>query len=181
MIENTDQKAAVDDVAAQAASQDMCELLEFRLGDEFYAVRIEQVFVITEMQDVTPVPDMEDYIKGVINLRGAIVPVFDLGTLLGIAKKESDQRNVIMVCEPHGAHASEQERTAKRRTGLIVDVVTGVVKVPLSAFDQSVDIGADADGEYIDTIIQVKDTNQDEHEEERTVLVLDLDALTDKE
>ena len=69
---------------------DQQKLLSFSLGNEEYGVSIMKVKELIGMMDITPVPKTPDFIKGVINLRGKIVPVMDLRTKFGMVAQEYD-------------------------------------------------------------------------------------------
>ena len=75
------------------------KLLTFSLGSEGYGVSILKVKEIIGMMDITPVPKTPEFIKGVINLRGKIIPVMDLRTKFGMEPQEYDERTCIIVAE----------------------------------------------------------------------------------
>jgi purine-binding chemotaxis protein CheW len=89
--------------------------LLFKLGDEVYGIQILYVTDIIEMQKITEVPDMPEYIRGVINLRGKVIPVMDLRLRFGLPWREYDDRTCIIVVN--------LESTA---IGFIVDTVAEV-------------------------------------------------------
>jgi chemotaxis signal transduction protein cheW len=69
----------------------------FKLSDEFYAIKIDTVETIERDMEITRVPKTQSYIKGVINLRGEIVPVIDLRSRLGLAVKQANSETRIIV------------------------------------------------------------------------------------
>ena len=81
---------------SEAASQ---QYLSFALGEEVFAVNVQQVKEILDVINITRVPQMPDYMLGVINLRGSVVPVVDLRCKFGMEKKEQNQENCIVVLE----------------------------------------------------------------------------------
>ncbi|MEW5815814.1 MAG: chemotaxis protein CheW [Spirochaetota bacterium] len=89
--------------------------LLFNLGNEVYGIGILHVTDIIEMQKITEVPDMPVYIKGVINLRGKVIPVMDLRLRFGLKPREYDDRTCIIVVN-----------VDKTSIGLIVDTVAEV-------------------------------------------------------
>ncbi len=90
-----------------------------RLGEEVYGINIADVTEIIEMQKITEVPDMPEYVKGVINLRGKVIPIIDLRLKFGMEEREHDNRTCIIIV------------TAEARTlGFIVDTVTEVIDIP---------------------------------------------------
>ncbi|MFW6288840.1 MAG: chemotaxis protein CheW [Spirochaetota bacterium] len=93
--------------------------LLFQIGDEEYGVRIDRVQSIEEMLRVVAIPDMPDYVRGVINLRGAIVPVIELRLRFGMEHRDYDDRTCIIII-----------RGASRMVGFIVDSVREVHPIP---------------------------------------------------
>ena len=75
------------------------QFLSFALGDEVFAVNVLQVKEILDVINITRVPQMPDYMLGVINLRGSVVPVIDLRCKFGMEKGEKHQDNCIVVLE----------------------------------------------------------------------------------
>ena len=89
--------------------------LTFRLGDEDYALEIRNVTEIVGMQKITEVPDMPEYVKGVVNLRGQVIPVIDMRLRFNMIDREYDKRTCIIVINIRG-----------RQVGLVVDTVNEV-------------------------------------------------------
>lgn len=89
--------------------------LLFNLGNEVYGINIGHVTGIEEMQKITDVPDMPDYIRGVINLRGNVIPVMDLRLRFGMEAREYDDRTCIIIVNIGG-----------NSIGFIVDTVAEV-------------------------------------------------------
>lgn len=98
--------------------QDEEQLVVFALGDELYGVRIGVVREIITWQQVTRVPHTPDYVEGVINLRGRVIPVVDLRCRLGLARGDRDRRTRIVVVEGEGDIV-----------GMVVDAVSEVLTV----------------------------------------------------
>lgn len=95
------------------------KFLTFRLGDESYGVEIERVQEIKGYSTVTPLPNCPSYVRGVLNLRGVIVPVVDLRKRFGMVDVDYTNRNAIIVLVTQG-----------RLAGLLVDDVSDVIDVP---------------------------------------------------
>ena len=93
--------------------------LLFRLGDEEYGVPIDRVQSIEELQKIVAVPDMPHYVRGVINLRGTVIPVVDLRLRFGMPAREYDDRTCIIIIEADS-----------RVVGFIVDTVSEVHQIP---------------------------------------------------
>src|SRR5688572_12473121 len=75
------------------------KFLTFGLGNESYGVSVLKVREIIRLMDITAVPQMPAYVKGVINLRGKVVPVVDLRLKFGLANAESTERTCIVVVQ----------------------------------------------------------------------------------
>ncbi|HBR08674.1 MAG TPA: chemotaxis protein CheW [Clostridiales bacterium] len=93
--------------------------LTFVLGDETYGIQIGCVTEIVGMQAITEIPEMPDYIKGLINLRGIIIPLLDLRLRFGKPSRPYDDRTCIIVIDFNGMPV-----------GLIVDSVSEVLTIP---------------------------------------------------
>jgi purine-binding chemotaxis protein CheW len=99
------------------------QLVLFSLGNEEYAVSITQVKEIIQYKGATKIPSTPEYMEGVINLRGKVIPVIDLALRLDLAAaKASDKRALII-------------ETAEREIGLVVDEVSEVVRIQDSAIE----------------------------------------------
>jgi purine-binding chemotaxis protein CheW len=105
--------AAPESVAAERPRR---EFLTFRLGEESYGVDILKVQEIRDIDGVTRVPHVPPYLRGVINLRGAIVPIVDLGLMLGFPEPLPLARANAIVLNAEG-----------RLTGLVVTSVSDVI------------------------------------------------------
>lgn len=76
--------------------------LLFRLGEEIYGISIKFVTSIIEIQKITEVPDMPEYVKGVVNLRGKVIPVMDLRLRFKMPERPYDDRTCIIIVEVQG-------------------------------------------------------------------------------
>jgi len=99
----------------QTQSSDI-ELLTFKVADQEYSLDITSVREIRGWTRTTPMPHAPDYMRGVINLRGTVLPVMDLARRLNMAAQEITDRNVIIVVNLNGS-----------LTGLLVDAVSDIV------------------------------------------------------
>lgn len=100
------------------------KFLTFAVGKEDYGIEIYHVTEIIGIQDITEVPDMPEYVKGVINLRGKVIPVMDVRLRFKIQEREYDDRTCIVVVEMNGA-----------AVGLVVDTVREVSNIPESQIE----------------------------------------------
>ena len=93
--------------------------LTFFIGEEVYGLAIRNVTEIVGLQRITEVPDMPGYVLGVINLRGAVIPVVDVRLRFGIEQREPDERTCVIVVQLDDISV-----------GLIVDTVSEVLDIP---------------------------------------------------
>ena len=98
--------------------QQVEKYLLFNLGEEEYGIDIARITAIEELQQITVIPDMPDFVKGVINLRGKVIPAVDLRLRFGLEEREYDDRTCIVI-------VSVDESTI----GLIVDIVSEVHEI----------------------------------------------------
>ena len=120
---------------ADAATEQRREFLTFRLGAESYAVDILKVQEIRDVERVTRVPHVPRYLRGVINLRGAIVPVVDLGLMLGFPEPL-----------PLASASAIVLNAAGRLTGLVVASVSDVVAFSEEEIRPAPELGAERAG-----------------------------------
>ena len=102
------------------------QCLTVQVGEEMFALGIEAICEILEYRDLTIVPLVPPLIRGVINLRGAVVPVIDLAVRLGRASSPVTERSCIVIVElPHSSHLPRGYKL-----GLVVDAVSQVRALP---------------------------------------------------
>ena len=126
--------------------------LTFILGHECYGVPVLKVREIIRLCDITPVPQMPDYIKGVLNLRGKIIPVADLRLKFKLGHIENTKLTCIVVVQVILADNSATP------IGLIVDAVEEVVNLNDSDIEPAPDFGTVLDTDYILGMAKVKGT-----------------------
>lgn len=119
------------DIAAIASSQSR-ELISFRIGEQEYCVDIMAVREIRGWTASTPLPQTPHYIRGVINLRGAVLPVMDLATRMGLPPVEPSARSVIIVV-----------KIADRLVGLLVDAVSDILSITDDSVQPPPDVACD--------------------------------------
>ena len=98
------------------------KFLVFELSDEYYAVSVQATREIIRIMEITDVPKAPPFIKGVINLRGKIIPVIDLRIKFGLVEKQYDEKTCIIIIE-----INEEEKS--RPMGVIVDTVSEVLNI----------------------------------------------------
>ncbi len=126
------------------------KFLTFKLGEESYGVAVLKIREIIRMQKITPVPQMPHYVKGVINLRGKVIPVIDMRLKFGIGEDNVTERTCIVVVQ---IEAREGIATS---VGLIVDAVEEVMNIVEDEVEETPDLGGQFDGEYILGIAKIK-------------------------
>lgn len=99
--------------------------LTFRVGEQEYAVPVGVVTEIVRVPRIYSVPDVPSYIRGVINLRGKVIPLLDVRSRFGMARTELDDRTVVVVLQVDDVF-----------TGLVVDAVSEVVELPPDQVDE---------------------------------------------
>ncbi len=109
--------AAIDLSAQEETQKDL--FLTFRLGSEDFGMEIFHVIEIVGIQKITQVPDMPSYIKGVINLRGSVIPVMDVRLKFNMPERSYDDRTCLIVV-----------RVADITIALVVDRVNEVSEIP---------------------------------------------------
>lgn len=122
-------------------NQDMMEgmYLTFLLDDQSYGLEVRYVIEIVRMQTITEVPDVADYIKGVINLRGKVIPVMDIRKRFSLEEKEYNERTCIIVV-----------RVDDSETGLIVDTMQDVVDIPANKIQEPATLDQSAANRFIE-------------------------------
>jgi purine-binding chemotaxis protein CheW len=135
--------------------------LTFQLGDENYGCPIGPIDDIIEMQETTSVPQTRDYVEGVINLRGTVIPVINLRQKFNMPFKEHDRETVIIVVDLDGL-----------KTGLIVDKVAEVTEVSDNQVQDAPSMGQEIDSRFIAGMGKL---------DERVLILLDLEHVLKEE
>jgi len=114
------------------------ELLTFTLGEESYGIDILKVQEIRAYETVTRIANTPDFIKGVINLRGHIVPIVDLRIKLGLGEAKYDKGTVVIILN-----------VLKRVVGVVVDSVSDAITIPASSVKPAPEFGSVLGTQYI--------------------------------
>ncbi len=149
------------DSVNQNDNSELLQLVSFIIGNEEFAVDILYVQEINRMVQITSVPNAPDFVDGVINLRGRVIPVIDLRTKLGMPKKEHDKSTRIIVVEVNG-----------RTVGFIVDAVNEVLRIPKNITEAPPDLVTGVNSEYIKSVGKLED---------RLLILLDLTKILSTE
>jgi purine-binding chemotaxis protein CheW len=128
--------------APAPGQQDQQQYLTFMLGGETYAMGILAIKEIIEYGDLTEVPRMPEFIRGVINLRGAVVPVIDLSSRFGKPASKVTRRTCIVITEVTGEHGQQD-------VGVMVDAVNAVLDIPPQEIEPAPSFGANIRADFI--------------------------------
>ena len=133
------------------------ELLSFRVGGQDYSVDIMSVREIRGSARATSLPHAPPFVRGVINLRGTVLPIVDLAARLGLETDADQQRNVIIVVD-----------LGNRTAGLMVDAVSDILAIPASEMQAPPDLAADQSRGFVSALTIV---------DGRMIRILDLNAV----
>lgn len=133
------------------------EYLSFELGAEIYAINILNVKEIKTYGDVTPIANSPDFIKGVMNLRGIVVPILDLRIKFNLGQLEYTNHTTVIITT-----------IGERHVGVVVDGVSDVLNIAASDISGSPEFNSTLDVEYLDGIATI-----DEH----MVILININKL----
>jgi purine-binding chemotaxis protein CheW len=130
------------DQAVQAMADKEGKYLTFFLADEEYGIGILKIKEIIGMMPITTVPQTPEFVKGVINLRGKVIPVIDLRLRFGMEAIDYTDRTCIIVVEIDGSAGTVQ-------IGIVVDAVSEVLNVNEEEIEETPTFGAKLNTDYI--------------------------------
>ncbi len=135
--------------------------LTFVTGDEEYGIEILRVREIIGVMDITTVPQTPDYMKGVINLRGKVIPVIDLRLKFSMQEEKYTQETCVIVVEVNNT-----------QIGIIVDSVSEVVNISSSEIEETPPFGQGIDTSFMMGMGKVK---------EKIIILLNIEAVLSSE
>lgn len=135
--------------------------LTFYLNDNSYGIAILKVNEIIGVVDITQVPKTPSYVKGIINLRGRIIPVMDLRLKFGISERDYDSNTCIIII-------NLEVKKVTKQVGLIVDIVSEVCSIPASEIEASPSCGANEEDDFISGVGKIKD---------KVIMLLDIEKV----
>ncbi|MBU6256848.1 MAG: chemotaxis protein CheW [Burkholderiales bacterium] len=141
------------------------EFLTFRLGAEEYGIDILRVQEIRSYEQPTRIANSPSFIKGVVNLRGVIVPIIDLRLKLGCENAEYNTFTVVVVLNVRG-----------RVVGAVVDSVSDVLELSKDNIKPSPELNSSVDASFITGIGTIK-SGQGDNESERMLILMDIEGL----
>jgi len=147
-------------VTENRSSIEQLQLVGFQLGAEEFGLDILRVQEIIRTQQLTRVPNLPDYIDGVINLRGKVIPVIKLRRRLGFENSDTDKDTRIVVVDVHG-----------QTIGFVVDAVSQVIRMSSDVVEPTPRLGR-IERDYVRGVGKIDD---------RLLLLIDLDKLMDSD
>jgi purine-binding chemotaxis protein CheW len=146
-------------VVSDNLGRNVSQFVAFRIDSQTYAFRIEQIQEIVILGQVTRTPQVPDYVEGVANLRGSIIPIVNLRKLFGLHPKpvDADTRTIVV-------------NVGKRTIGCTVDTVTQVVRIGQDAIHLAPDTVTSHGASYISGFARVQD---------QLIVLLEVDELLD--
>jgi len=139
--------------------------LTLKLKEEFYGIKVSAILQIIAIPQITPIPNTPDFVKGVINLRGRIIPVIDLRIKFGLEERAYNERTSIVIIK---SKLDDKEILI----GTIVDSVSEVLDIDEKEIEEKPDFGINLDTDYILAMAKVKD---------RVVTLLNIEKVLTKE
>ena len=136
---------------------ELLQLVTFSIGEEEFGVDILSVQEIIRMMDITKVPRAPEFVEGVINLRGKVIPIIDLRRRFGLTTRDHDKHTRIIVIEINNMIV-----------GFVVDSVSEVLRIPASTVEPPPPVVSGLESEYISGVGKLED---------RLLILLDLNKL----
>ncbi|MBA3042739.1 MAG: chemotaxis protein CheW [Alphaproteobacteria bacterium] len=133
------------------------ELIAFRIGDQEFCVNIMSVREIRGWTPATPLPHSPSYVLGVINLRGAVLPIINLSIRLGMKPVEPEARHVIIVAQ-----------VGAKVVGLLVEAVSDILTVSDDNIQPTPEVSSDLEKQYARGILAI---------DKRMICLIELGAL----
>ncbi|KQV43913.1 MULTISPECIES: chemotaxis protein CheW [unclassified Rhizobium] len=133
------------------------ELIAFRIGDQEFCVNIMSVREIRGWSPATPMPHTPPYVLGVLNLRGAVLPIVDLAARLGMKPAEPTVRHVIIVAQ-----------IADRIVGLLVEAVSDILTVTDDIIQPTPDVSSDFERTFARGVLAI---------DKRMICLIELEAI----
>ena len=149
------------DEAQKKQDAELMQLVTFSIGEEEFGVDILKVQEIIRMMEITKVPRAPEFVEGVINLRGKVIPIIDLRRRFGLSARGHDKHTRIIVIEINNMIV-----------GFVVDSVSEVLRIPSSTVEPPPPVVSGMESEYISGVGKLED---------RLLILLDLDRLLSRD
>jgi purine-binding chemotaxis protein CheW len=142
------------------------QLIVFKVRDEVFATNISEVREIIRLEEITPVPNSNDYIKGLVSIRGKIVPVIELGIILNIGSNLDHEQFILLI-----------ETTDAGMVGMLVNEVVEVKRISLEEIKEAPKlIKSKISAEFVQGVVLPEESG----EEDDIILFVDLKAIISK-
>lgn len=146
----------------------LTQVVVFKVGNEFFAANINSVSEIIRKDIITPIPNASVFISGIINIRGKIVPIINLVSLLNIKDSNEDQSFIILIDSPSNKNDL---------IGMLVSEIVEISNFPDSNFKVAPKlIKSEVDSEFISSVI----LPDDEEDKDNVIVYLNLEAIITK-
>ena len=142
---------------SKTESSELIQLVNFRLSTEEFGIDILIVQEIMRMRQLTKLPNLPDFIAGIVNIRGKIIPVVNLRSKMGMPEKQYDKETRIIVVEVAGS-----------TTGFVVDAVTEVLRISSNITEATPGLVAGINSEFIKSVAKL---------DERILILIDLEKV----
>ena len=149
------------EAAQKKQDVELLQLVTFSIGEEEFGVDILKVQEIIRTMEITKVPKAPEFVEGVINLRGKVIPIIDLRKRFGLTAKDHDKNTRIIVIEINNMIV-----------GFVVDSVSEVLRIPANTVEPPPPVVAGLESEYISGVGKLQD---------RLLILLDLNRLLSKD
>jgi purine-binding chemotaxis protein CheW len=144
-------------VAVKNLTQEVRELIAFRIGDQEFCIDVMSVREIRGWTPATAMPHAPSYMLGVINLRGAVLPIIDLSARLGMKRAELTARHVIIVAQ-----------VKRKVVGLLVDAVSDILTIATDHIQPTPEISSEHERRFARGIVAI---------DRRMICLIELEAL----
>ena len=156
MLEHAIRSEKLSVGASRSAASEFLQVVSFKVGEEEFGIEILSVQEIIRLQELTRVPNSPEFVDGVINLRGKVIPVIALRKRFGLPQQTHDKETRIVVLETHSVVI-----------GLIVDSVSEVLRIPAEAVVPPPRLGP-IEKEFVSGVGKLED---------RLLILLDLERI----
>ena len=151
----------MEDLKAREGAAEVKQLISFTVGAEEYGLELLRVKEVIRMRQITWLPKAPACVKGIINLRGDVIPIVDLRERFGLAAQEQTAMTRVIVVEVEG-----------RMVGMVVDSDSQVVRVPADQFDPPPPVMGSASKDFITAVGKMGD---------KLVIMIDVDRILSTE
>jgi len=158
--------AAAKHGKTSAAGEDTLQLVTFQVGSAEYGLDINSITEVIRPLKITPLPRMPEFIEGVVNLRGTIIPIVDLRKRFALAEIRNDPRKMRMLITKGAVPTAS--RGGKGLLGLVVDGVQEVLHVPRKDIDAAPEAAKGEQADFITGMAKV---------DERLIILLDIGKI----